>query len=44
MYLYKVAGMFSTGCKNQSLRDRVDYKFDYRVQTTKIRIILRVGF
>ena len=29
---YKAGGLLSTDCKNQRLRDRVDYKFDYRLQ------------
>ena len=34
---YKVLGMLSTDCKNQSLRDRVDYKFDCRLQSSEFR-------
>ena len=34
---YKVGGMLSTDCKNQSLRDRVDYKFDCRLQSSEFR-------
>ena len=29
--------MLSTDCKNQSLRDRVDYKFDCRLQSPEFR-------
>ena len=29
--------MLSTDCKNQSLRDRVDYKFDCRLQSSEFR-------
>ena len=34
---YKGCGMLSTDCKNQSLRDRVDYKFDCRLQSSEFR-------
>ena len=34
---YKVLGMLSTDCKNQSLRDRVDYKCDCRLQSSEFR-------
>ena len=34
---YKTGGMLSTDCKNQSLRDRVDYKFDCRLQSSEFR-------
>ena len=34
---YKVCGMLSTDCKNQSLRDRVDYKCDCRLQSSEFR-------
>ena len=34
---YKGPGMLSTDCKNQSLRDRVDYKFDCRLQSSEFR-------
>ena len=34
---YKPRGMLSTDCKNQSLRDRVDYKFDCRLQSSEFR-------
>ena len=34
---YKVPGMLSTDCKNQSLRDRVDYKCDCRLQSSEFR-------
>ena len=36
-FYYKVVGMLSTDCKNQSLRDRVDYKFDCRLQSSEFR-------
>ena len=35
--IYKVPGMLSTDCKNQSLRDRVDYKCDCRLQSSEFR-------
>ena len=35
--LCKGLGMLSTDCKNQSLRDRVDYKFDGRLQSSEFR-------
>ena len=34
---YKARGMLSTDCKNQSLRDRVDYRFDCRLQSSEFR-------
>ena len=34
---YKGVGMLSTDCKNQSLRDRVDYKCDCRLQSSEFR-------
>ena len=36
-FCYKALGMLSTDCKNQSLRDRVDYKFDCRLQSPEFR-------
>ena len=35
IHYYKGGGMLSTDCKNKSLRDRVDYKFDCRLQSSE---------
>ena len=37
IHYYKGGGMLSTDCKNKSLRDRVDYKFDCRLQSSEFR-------